>query len=531
MEYHEMLQRFVGRRVCVSTFGHLKLWGKLTAVTDDCLRLVNTSVSGEGEDQWLSQHQYDDEEGSTAGRHAETLVHFHHVVAISCLDDDLPAVNFELPVAGAANSKLENKASQALAEPPNTRTWETVDQHPKEDEERDAYEGLSVERMELQIGARLIPLVDPKRGGDLRERITFLRNLVGNQFGFILPVIRIRDHLQLEPEEYRILIHGAEISRGRLEPDRLLALQSPQVTEPLPGETIREPAYSQPALWIESSQRSLAQKSGYFTVEPNTVLVTHLQKVVRTHPRELFSLDSLRHHLELVRRTAPTTVEEVVPQRVTLPRLHDLLGRLLEEEVSIRPLEFILEHVSHLDTANMEVEDLLISVRIGLGRLICEKYRNREGTLPVFALDRAVHDHLSTLLTNEPTEEAGYWISQFVARFREWYFNMREQEGCDVPLVVDTLVRRKVWQLLHQSIPGIVVLAFSEIAHDVSVDLLHNLSHKTLGLKTSYAPVAKSTRRMTVPKNTVPKNMAPKHAPSANEESKTSTTKRTSKPR
>jgi flagellar biosynthesis protein FlhA len=470
MEYHEMLLRFVGRLVCVSTFGHIKLWGKLAAVTDDCLRLVNTSLSGESEDPWLAQHQFEDGERS-ANRLAETLVHFHHVVAISCLDDDLPAINFN------------NEPPAQNAAPKNLPAAEQTEESSSSAREEDPQQYSHGDRLEMRIGANLIALADAKRGGDLSDRINHLRNLIGKQLGIVLPPVRIRDDSRYDADEYRIFVHGAEIARGKIRTGKLLAISGPSTKAVVEGERTIEPAFGQPAVWIEPEQRPSVEKQGYFAVEASTVLVTHLQKVVRRQAADLFSLDALRQMLEYTRRYAPTAVEEVVPNRISLPRLHELLTRLLEEEVPLRPFELILERIAQLDHQNSSFADLLIDLRATLGRQICERHRDAAGQLNVFTLDRTLHDQVALLLLEDPVPESGEWVARFVDELRSWYQEQRELEARELPLVVDSVLRRKLWSLVNQAIPGLTVIAYSEVAHDLPVKLVASLTKRMLHLE------------------------------------------------
>ena len=464
MEYREMLHRYVGRRVCVSTFGHAKLWGELAAVNEDCLRLINTMLSSDGDDQWLSQ-SYNDPDSNFGVRHAETIVHFHHIVAITCLDDDID----ELPAANVREATWSNHdvASRGESEGPLILS-------------DDVFQHLRLERLEVLIGRGLIRLADPKKPGGLPERMIALRNQIGAQLGFVLPTARLRDDSRLGEHEYRIFINGTEVARGLVRPDMLLAVENGPIAGPLEGERTLEPVFAQPAIWIDPAQQDAAELAGYLVVEPAAVLVTHLQNQSKRHAHELFSIDGLRMLLDHLRQTSPAAVDELIPARISLARLHDLLCRLLEEEVPLRPLERILERIAHLPPGCDDTEQMLAALRTSIGRILCDRFRDGYGQLPLASLDRELSDRLSEVLL-EMEQGGGIWLARLIDGLRTWYLDQRSA-GRDLPLVVDTPVRRRLRELLAHQIPGLAVLAYSEVPHELPVQLAVMLSPQDLGL-------------------------------------------------
>ena len=465
MEYREMLHRYVGHRVCVSTFGHSKLWGELAAVNDDCVRLVNTMLSSDGEDQWLAQ-SYSDPDNSYGVRHAETIVHFHHIVAITCLDDDIS----ELRCEAGSDYGCRQPAGAAGSGDEGARVFTD-----------DVFQHLRLERLEVLIGRGLIALADPKLTGGLPERMIALRNQIGAQLGFVLPPARLRDDSRLGEHEYRMFINGTEVARGLVRPDKLLAVGEGTVTAKVSGERTLEPVYAQPAMWVDASEREAAEREGYVLVEPAAVLATHLQSQARRHAHELFSLDGLRMLLEHLRQTSPAIVDELVPTRISLSRLHDLLCRLLEEEVPLRPLERILERIAHLPASCDDTEQMLAALRTSIGRILCDRFRDGYGQLPLASLDRELSDRLADVLL-EMEQGSGIWLARLIDGLRTWYLDQRSA-GRDLPLVVDTPVRRRLRELLAHQIPGLAVLAYSEVPHELPVQLAVMLSPQDLGMR------------------------------------------------
>jgi flagellar biosynthesis component FlhA len=508
MEYNELLQRYVGRMVCVSTFGHVKLWGKLEEVTEDCLRLVNTMFSNEGDDQWLSQHTYSDPDSSYGNRNPESIVHFHHVVAITCVDDDLPpttnqTVNQAETIPDTNVGRATSTAISALF--PRTPVTENNDT-PLADAVN-----FQVERMEIQLGTDLIALCRPDDGKDLTNRIHFMRNLLFQDLGFVFPRIRVRDNAALQSEEYRMFLQGCEIGRGIIRKDKILALLGPEVTKELAGEPVMEPAYAEPAIWIDVSERAHADKLGYFTVEPVTVLVTHLQKELRHHAASLFTLDNLRNLLEQVKTFAPCAVEETVPARIAIPKLHAICCRLLEEEVSLRPFDLILEKLSHLEDYSNNIE-VVSQLRLSIGRHICERFREREGSIPVLTLEHAFHDLLEHLLLDDDVStEDRLLIPEYLEKLREILSEYRNPTtNRMIPLVVEQHLRRRLWEMLSQIAPSVAVLAIGEMVNDFSINLVESVTlervHRMPLHDESPPPKKKNTgkRKKTTTSNTKP---------------------------
>ena len=472
MEYREMLHRYVGRRVCVSTFGHSKLWGELAAVNEDCLRLVNTLQSSDGEDQWMSQ-SYNDPDSHFGVRNAETIVHFHHIVAITCLDDDIPEPD-DANADRAATRKSQENHERVVSD--------------------DVFQHLRLERLEVLVGQGLIRLADLNAPGGLAERIVVLRNLIGAQLGYLLPSARLRDDSRLATNEYRFFVNGTEVARGSIRPGKLLAVSNePNPPVLLKGERTFEPVFAQPAVWVDPAEKSAAEQAGYLLIEPAAVLVTHLQHEAKRHAHELFSIDGLRMLLDHLRQTSPSVVEELVPGRISLSKLHDLLSRLLEEEVPLRPLERILERVAHLPPGCDDMEEALATLRTSIGRILCDRFRDGEGLLPLISLDRELSDRLADVILGE-VEQGGMWLARFIDGLRTWYLRHRTA-GRDMPLIVDTPIRRRLRQLLAPQIPGLAVLAYSEVPHDLPVQLVTMLSPDDVGLN---APRTAPRRRRTV---------------------------------
>jgi hypothetical protein len=482
MEYREMLHRYVGRRVCVSTFGHAKLWGRLAAVNDDCLRLVNTILSAEPDDAWLNQSQFSESESPIGNRHAETVIHFHHIVAISCLDDDLP----ELMAAG-------HEGASGFAGPV-----------PKGDEALDrlfgdeALDYVRSDRLELHLGPSLAVLADPKRDDGLADRLINVRNSIVAELGIVLPPIRLRSDPRLPGDEYRIVVCGTEVARDVVRPQKLLAIKSGKSKAVVHGEQASEPAFRRPAVWVEPHCKAAAQSAGYLVAEPSDVLAMHLQLEVNRHAHELFSVDALRLMLEHLRYTSPAAVEELVPHRMPLARLHDLLGRLVQEGVPLRPLERILECIGHLPQRLEDPEEMLAALRVLLGRIICGRFRDPQGRLPLCIFSSDVAHRITVTFDELPDPTDGFWLAGILDGVRSWYAEYRAT-GAHCALAVDPSIRRRIQQLVWHQASGLPVLALTEIPASLPIDLVATLSEKELGMAERPSRARRSRRTKKAP--------------------------------
>ena len=197
--------------------------------------------------------------------------------------------------------------------------------------------------MEVEVGVGLIRLADPKRGGDLLDRIGRVRQSVASEIGIIMPKVRIRDNMRLEPNQYRIKIADMSIAQDYLEPSQLLAIDSGLTTGQVDGIPTKDPAFGTDAKWIHPSLQDDAEMFGYTVVQPGAVLATHLTEVCRRHADEILTRDATKHLVDELKASHPTVVDELVPGMMTLAEVQSVLQMLLREQVSIRQLATILE--------------------------------------------------------------------------------------------------------------------------------------------------------------------------------------------
>src|SRR5690554_3521686 len=253
-----------------------------------------------------------------------------------------------------------------------------------------------VDPLGLEVGYRLISLVDHSQNGELLHRIRSLRKKFAQDVGFLPPVVHIRDNLELKPNDYRILLSGVEVGRGTATPGQWLAIDPGGVTMKLPGTPTSDPAFGLPAVWIDVSLREQAQIAGYTVVDAGTVVATHLNHIMHRHGAQLLGRPEVQQLLDHVGREAPKLVEDLVPKTISLAGLHKLLRGLLEEEVPIRDMrsiiEVITEHAPRLAAQNAagtgpDPGELLAVTRVALGRAICQQWFPGDTEMKVMSLE------------------------------------------------------------------------------------------------------------------------------------------------
>ncbi|RIK63999.1 MAG: flagellar biosynthesis protein FlhA [Planctomycetota bacterium] len=343
---------------------------------------------------------------------------------------------------------------------------------PKEPEKIEAC--LAIDAMELEVGYGLVRFVDKKQGGDLLDRITNIRRQVATELGLIVPPIRIRDNVQLEPNQYAIKLRGAVIARGDLLPGRLLAIDSGAVTDPLHGIETREPAFGLPAMWINEDERATAEHRNYTVVEPSSVLATHLTEIVRRHAAELLTRQDLSRLLDNLKERSPKIVEETIPDVIKIGDVQAVLQNLLRERVPIRDLETILETLGDWAPRTKDPEVLTEYVRNALARTICEQYRDSDNSIHGVTLDPALEDAVNGHV--ERTERGSYLTmppalaNRIIAAVRNEVDAAATKTAGKPPVVfASPQVRPFVRRLIETALPSVAVLGYGEIVRGVNV--------------------------------------------------------------
>ncbi len=328
---------------------------------------------------------------------------------------------------------------------------------------------LQNDRACVEIGARLIPLVDPKRSSGLLDRIGGLRRDLARKSGLWVPLVRVRDSIQLHPDTYRILIGGREVARGQIRPDRWLAIDPGTTRLAVEGEATKDPAFGLPAKWINENDRQRAELAGYTVVDAPSVLITHLGEILRRHAHELLSREDLKLLVDKVRETSPAVVDELIPNVMTMGTLHRVLSLLLEERVPISNMTRILESLANHAASMKDPAELAERIRADLGRAICDRFRDEQGRLHAIVFDprlevelrRAVHEKQIVL---DPAR-----LEKLIVKLAtEW--RKASARGVEVALLTDSSMRRAVRYALTRTLPDLAVVAYQEVPSDLLLE-------------------------------------------------------------
>ncbi|WLR61726.1 flagellar biosynthesis protein FlhA [Guptibacillus hwajinpoensis] len=331
---------------------------------------------------------------------------------------------------------------------------------------------LQVDPIEFEFGYGLIPLADQKQGGDLLDRVIMIRRQIALEFGIVVPVIRIRDNIQLEPNEYVIKIKGNRVAGGEVLLNQYLAMSSGLEDETVSGIETVEPAFGLPALWVTEEMKDRAELSGYTIVDPPSVVSTHLTEVIKRHAHELLSRQEVKHLLDNVRESSPAVLEELIPNILTIGDVQKVLMRLLKEKVSIRSLDMILESLADNGVRTKDTDVLAEYVRQSLSRQITSQVAVPGEAVKVltagarlekrFAESVQQSDQGSYLALDPETSQAIYQeVLQQVSRL--------QQSGIQPILLTSPAIRMYLRQFLERYMPELMILSYSELEPDVEV--------------------------------------------------------------
>ena len=338
---------------------------------------------------------------------------------------------------------------------------------------------LSVDPMEVEIGVELIRLADPRRGGDLLERIQRVRQNVAAEIGIILPKVRIRDNMRLDRSQYRIKIADMTVAEGTILPGKFLAMDSGATTGKVQGVATREPAFNTPAVWIDPGVRDQAELFGYTVVESGSVIATHLTETVRRHADEILTRDAAKHLIDELKRTSPTVVDELIPGAMKLAEVQQVLQMLLREQVPIRQLSAILETLG--DYALRTKDPILLTeyVRHRLARTICTRYRTADNRLFVVTLDPALEDRIRAGFDHN---EHGLFIRmapqavETTCRLIAAEVEKLALRSRPPVVLVSPQIRAALKNMTAPHLPQLVVLSYNEITRDTKIESVAMIS-------------------------------------------------------
>ncbi len=325
----------------------------------------------------------------------------------------------------------------------------------------------------LEVGYRLVPLVDRTKGGDLLARIRGIRRKLTQELGFLVQPVHIRDNLELGPNSYRIRLAGVAIGESIVHPDRELAINPGRVFGPLNGLATRDPAFGMEATWIEPSLREHAQSLGYTVVDAATVIATHLSHLIQIHAHELFGHEEAEQLLKSLSKTAPKLVDELVPKVLPLATVVRVMQGLLAERVPIRNVRAIVEALAEAGPRTQDTQALIAQVRVALGRQIVQDIVGLAEELPVITLEPDLERLLSNGLSNSassPGLEPG--LAERLQRGLQDAAARQERGGEPAVLLTPPTLRAALARFFRVSVPGLHVLAWNEVPDNRKVRMV-----------------------------------------------------------
>jgi flagellar biosynthesis protein FlhA len=326
----------------------------------------------------------------------------------------------------------------------------------------------SLDQIGLEVGYRLIPLVDAAQGGDLLSRIKGVRKKLSQELGFLVDSVHIRDNLDLGPNKYRISIHGVSMGEGEVIPDRELAINPGQVFGQVDGIATKDPTFGLDALWIDPSQRDAAQTAGYTVVDSSTVIATHLSQLLKNNAAKLIGQDDVQQLLERLKQTAPKLVENLVPNTMSLADVTRVVHSLLDEGVPIRDMRTIAETLSIHRGLENNPEELVAQVRVALGASIFQSVVGGAQELPVMVLDPQLEQMMSSAVQNNQGVIEPNLLDTMVKGIGEAAGKM-EAEGASPVLLVSGIIRGFLSKLLRGRMSNFYILAYEEIPGDKNI--------------------------------------------------------------
>jgi len=375
-------------------------------------------------------------------------------------------------------SRTQTEAARAEAQAEESAPAEPVSR------DLDWEDVAALDSLGLEIGYRLIPMVDKTQGGQLMGRIKGVRKKLSQELGFLIPPVHIRDNLDLSPNGYRITLMGVTVGQAEVQPDREMAINPGQVYGSLEGQPAQDPVFALEALWIDPEQRDQAQTYGYTVVDASTVIATHLNQLLQDHAYRLLGYEEAQQLLDRLAKLAPKLVEDLVPKTLPLGTVVKVMQNLLEEQVPVRDIRTIAETLAEFAPRSQEPAALTAAVRERLGRFIFENINGLSDEVEVItvnpSLEQLLHQSLQT------ATEGGVGLEPGLASTLQGSLvdAVRRQEAAGKPaiLVVAQTLRPMIAKLARHMAPALRVLSYSEVPDDKQVKIVAVLGGSELGV-------------------------------------------------
>jgi flagellar biosynthesis protein FlhA len=378
---------------------------------------------------------------------------------------------------GAAYWMNFNKAKQAaviapVAEPPA----------PSEENADISWDDMqSVDKIGLEVGYKLIPLVDRKQNGQLMGRIKGVRKKLSQELGFLIQPVHIKDNLDLNPNTYRITLLGVNEGEGEIYPDRELAINPGSTTSELKGIKTTDPAFGMDAIWIEANQKDYAQSNGYTVVDPATVIATHINKILRDHASAMLGYDEVQMLLDNLGEKSPKLVEDLVPKALPIGTITKVLQNLLQEGVSIRDIRTISETLLDAANTSQDADVLTGTVRVALRRMIVQGINGMRSELSVFTIDSKLEQLLQKSI--QGNNDGYLMIEPGLAEKLQKGVRESAQKlqaiGLPAVLVVSKGLRTMLSRLFSNTVSDLHVIAYEEIPESKQIKIVANVGEDT----------------------------------------------------
>ncbi|MFK5914923.1 MAG: flagellar biosynthesis protein FlhA [Woeseiaceae bacterium] len=358
-----------------------------------------------------------------------------------------------------AEPKVEQTPITKVEEAPETRelSWDDV---------------TPVDTIGLEVGYRLIPMVDKEQGGQLMARIKGVRKKLSQELGFLIPAVHIRDNLELPPNGYRITLMGVTVGESDIQPDKDMAINPGQVYGTIEGAVTKDPAFGLEALWIDNSQRDQAQTLGYTVVDPNTVIATHLSQLLQKHANELLGHEEVQHLLDKLAESAPKLVENLVPDTLNLGIIVKVLQSLLAESIPIRDIRTIAETLAEHANRSQDPDDLTTAVRTSLGRMIVQQINGMEPELSVITLDSTLEQLLHQAVQADGVGGVEPGLAERLFTALQESVQKQESMGQSAVLLVSGIIRTMLARFVRHTIPNLHVLSYNEVPSDKQIRIV-----------------------------------------------------------
>lgn len=370
------------------------------------------------------------------------------VVAARMIESTIETANIE------AEADMDEVAADEIRQPENVNSL------------------LQVDPIELEFGYGIIPLADVNQGGDLLDRVVMIRRQVALELGMVVPIIRLRDNIQLNPNQYIIKIKGIQVSEGEILFDHYMAMNPGFVEEEIAGIPTFEPSFHLPAIWITEGQRERAESLGYTVVDPPSIIATHLTEVIRQHVAELLSRQDVQNLINNLKETNPALVEELIPKTLGIGEVQKVLQNLLREGISIRDLLTIFETLADYASTSRDTDILTEYARQSLKRAISSKYFPPKEVTSVVTLDPAVEQEI--MKSVKQTEQGAYLAldperTRAILKSVETEIKKMENMGKNPIVITSPIVRIYFKRLTEEYYKDLIVVSYNEIGSDAEL--------------------------------------------------------------